>query len=162
MVEGDPAYEQEIFFTTRRGTRMLNMSDFRDSRSNSWDYSAFVRMYALYLDERLEYKMQGRRKPHHHSTRAYLYSNEQQQQEERYQQEQYQDNNSSSVSSSSTRTPMPNSDLTLEQILSKMHHLQQLLERFLATRPTGNLLPQCIITIIMQKRTSVSLLSCNS
>ncbi|XP_057250283.1 putative clathrin assembly protein At1g03050 [Beta vulgaris subsp. vulgaris] len=138
LVEGDPAYEQEIFFTTRRGTRMLNMSDFRDSRSNSWDYSAFVRMYALYLDERLEYKMQGRRKPHHHSTRAYLYSNEQQQQEERYQQEQYQDNNSSSVSSSSTRTPMPNSDLTLEQILSKMHHLQQLLERFLATRPTGS------------------------
>ncbi|CAN1288227.1 Putative clathrin assembly protein At4g02650 [Linum perenne] len=31
--EGDPAYEQEIFFATRRGTRMLNMSDFVDSRS---------------------------------------------------------------------------------------------------------------------------------
>ncbi|OMP06121.1 ENTH/ANTH/VHS superfamily protein [Corchorus capsularis] len=42
LAEGDPAYEQEIFFSTRRGTRILNMSDFRDtSRSNSWDYSAF-------------------------------------------------------------------------------------------------------------------------
>ncbi|CAH2051538.1 unnamed protein product [Thlaspi arvense] len=59
--EGDQAYEQEIFFATRRGTRLLNMSDFRDvSRSNSWDYSAFVRTYALYLDERLDFRMQAR------------------------------------------------------------------------------------------------------
>ncbi|KAG2260448.1 hypothetical protein Bca52824_079742 [Brassica carinata] len=59
--EGDRAYEQEIFFATRRGTRLLNMSDFRDfSRSNSWDYSAFVRTYALYLDDRLDLRMQAR------------------------------------------------------------------------------------------------------
>ncbi|KAG2260449.1 hypothetical protein Bca52824_079743 [Brassica carinata] len=57
----DRAYEQEIFFATRRGTRLLNMSDFRDvSRSNSWDYSAFVRTYALYLDDRLDLRMQAR------------------------------------------------------------------------------------------------------
>ncbi|KAJ0011159.1 hypothetical protein Pint_32893 [Pistacia integerrima] len=62
LADGDPAYEQEIFFSTRRGTRLLNMSDFRDtSRSNSWDFSAFVRTYALYLDELLEFRMQGRR-----------------------------------------------------------------------------------------------------
>ncbi|KAH0876486.1 hypothetical protein HID58_063880 [Brassica napus] len=61
LAEGDKAYEQEIFFATRRGTRLLNMSDFRDvSRSNSWDYSAFVRTYALYLDERLDFRMQTR------------------------------------------------------------------------------------------------------
>ncbi|CAF2116905.1 unnamed protein product [Brassica napus] len=37
------------------------MSDFRDvSRSNSWDYSAFVRTYALYLDDRLDLRMQAR------------------------------------------------------------------------------------------------------
>ncbi|RVW15650.1 putative clathrin assembly protein [Vitis vinifera] len=42
LADGDPSYEQEIFFSTRRGTRILNMSDFRDhsSQSNSWDYSA--------------------------------------------------------------------------------------------------------------------------
>ncbi|OWM71367.1 hypothetical protein CDL15_Pgr027018 [Punica granatum] len=62
LADGDPAYEEEIFFSTRRGTRLLNMSDFRDtSRSNAWDYSAFVRVIALYLDERLDYRMQGRR-----------------------------------------------------------------------------------------------------
>ncbi|KAG2260450.1 hypothetical protein Bca52824_079744 [Brassica carinata] len=39
----------------------FNMSDFRDvSRSNSWDYSAFVRTYALYLDDRLDLRMQAR------------------------------------------------------------------------------------------------------
>ncbi|KAK4401913.1 putative clathrin assembly protein [Sesamum angolense] len=63
LAEGDPAYEQEIFFATRRGTRLLNMSDFRDTsgKSYAWDYSAFVRTYALYLDEQLEFRMQGRR-----------------------------------------------------------------------------------------------------
>ncbi|KAI4299052.1 hypothetical protein L6164_032548 [Bauhinia variegata] len=61
LSEGDPAYEEEIFFSTRRGTRLLNMSDFSDTRSSSWDFSAFVRTYALYLDERLEYRMQSRR-----------------------------------------------------------------------------------------------------
>ncbi|RZC62596.1 hypothetical protein C5167_024373 [Papaver somniferum] len=64
LAEGDPAYEQEIFFATRRGTRLLNMSDFRDKRSNSsaWDFSSLVRTYALYLDEQLELRMQGRRR----------------------------------------------------------------------------------------------------
>ncbi|KAJ1434959.1 Phosphoinositide-binding clathrin adaptor, domain 2 [Sesbania bispinosa] len=100
LAEGDPAYEQEIFFSTRRGTRLLNMSDFRDnSKSGSWDFSAFVRTYALYLDERLEYKMQSRRGKRSVST--------------------------------------PVRDMKLEQIFSKMQHLQLLLERFLACRPTG-------------------------
>lgn len=130
LEEGDPTYEQEIFFTTRRGTRMLNMSDFRDSRSNSWDYSAFVRMYALYLDEKLEYKMQAKRKLHHLNTHAYSF-------EQLQQDEQHQDYVSASDSSP---RPISNtaSDLTIEQILPKMHHLQQLLERFLAIKPTGS------------------------
>ncbi|GJZ45478.1 putative clathrin assembly protein [Tanacetum coccineum] len=60
--DGNPLYEHEIFFATRRGTRLLNMSDFRDTlKSNTWDYAAFVRAFALFLDEQLEYKMQGRR-----------------------------------------------------------------------------------------------------
>ncbi|MQL77382.1 hypothetical protein Taro_009798, partial [Colocasia esculenta] len=56
LIEGDPTYEQEIFFATRRGTRLLNMADFWDtSRSDSWDFSAVVRTFALYLDEHLEF-----------------------------------------------------------------------------------------------------------
>ncbi|KAJ0243251.1 AP180 N-terminal homology (ANTH) domain-containing protein [Hirschfeldia incana] len=59
----DQAYEKEIFFTTRRGTRFLNLSGFKDAnRYDLWDYSAFVRKYALYLDERLDYRMQRRGK----------------------------------------------------------------------------------------------------
>ncbi|KAF7803687.1 putative clathrin assembly protein [Senna tora] len=89
LQEGDPAYEQEIFFATRRGTRLLNMSDFRDSsKSNAWEFSAFVRTYALYLDERLEYNMQMR-------------------------------------------------EMRIDVLFAKMQHLQLLLERFLACRPTG-------------------------
>nr|AAM61646.1 unknown [Arabidopsis thaliana] len=53
--EGDPIFQEEILYSTRRGTRMLNMSDFRDeAHSSSWDHSAFVRTYAGYLDQRLE------------------------------------------------------------------------------------------------------------
>lgn len=53
--EGDPLFQEEILYATRRGTRLLNMSDFRDeAHSSSWDHSAFVRTYAMYLDQRLE------------------------------------------------------------------------------------------------------------
>lgn len=124
LCEGDPAYEQEIFFATRRGTRMLNMSDFRDtSRSNYWDYSAFVRTYALYLDERLEYRMQGRRGKR--SSFTVMEDDIVQEDQEGSQQ----------------KTPVykatPIRELRTEQLFSKMQHLQQLLERFLACRPTG-------------------------
>ncbi|KAG4945378.1 hypothetical protein JHK87_041385 [Glycine soja] len=119
LLEGDPAYEQEIFFSTRRGTRLLNMSDFRDnSKSDSWDFSAFVRTYALYLDERLEYKMQSRR-----GMRSMYGLDEDEEEREREKE----------IIVRST----PVRDMKLDQIFSKMQHLQLLLERFLACRPTG-------------------------
>ncbi|XP_062208685.1 putative clathrin assembly protein At4g02650 [Phragmites australis] len=63
LADGDPAYEQEVFLATRRGRRMLDMSRFGDhdcARSRAWDFSAFVRAYAGYLDDRLKHRMQGR------------------------------------------------------------------------------------------------------
>ncbi|KAK6131687.1 hypothetical protein DH2020_034594 [Rehmannia glutinosa] len=49
--EGDVIFQQKIMCDTRRGTRLLNLSDFRDeAHSNSWDHSAFVRTYTLYFD----------------------------------------------------------------------------------------------------------------
>ncbi|KAA8545564.1 hypothetical protein F0562_020348 [Nyssa sinensis] len=116
LADGDPAYEQEIFFTTRRGTRLLNMSDFRDAcRSNSWDYSAFVRTYALYLDEQLEFKMQGRRG--NRSTFSYEEEEE-----------------NGHVPAKAT----PLYEMKNEHVFSRIQHLMQLLERFLACRPTGS------------------------
>ncbi|KAK4257415.1 hypothetical protein QN277_007008 [Acacia crassicarpa] len=54
--DGHPLFEEEIVFSTRRGMRILNMSDFRDeAHSNSWDYAGFVRLYAMYLDEKVEF-----------------------------------------------------------------------------------------------------------
>ncbi|KAM7482250.1 hypothetical protein LguiB_006833 [Lonicera macranthoides] len=116
--DGDPAYEQEIFFATRRGTRLLNLSDFRDtSQNNSWDYSAFVRTYALYLDEQLEFRMQGRRG----KRSAFAYEEEEEE---------------VGPGAIAVRTT-PLHELKNEQLFSRLQHMLLLLERFLACRPTG-------------------------
>ncbi|MED6196503.1 hypothetical protein PIB30_048168 [Stylosanthes scabra] len=145
LSDGDPAYEQEIFFSTRRGTRLLNMSDFRDrSYSSSWDFSAFVRTYALYLDERLEYKMQNRRG--RRSRFGFDEDDEQGQRErdrdrdrERFERERQtykdKDKDLDMVEINTKATPM--NDFRTELLFSKMQHLQLLLERFIACRPTG-------------------------
>ncbi|KAK7328208.1 hypothetical protein VNO77_22310 [Canavalia gladiata] len=125
LLDGDPAYEQEIFFSTRRGTRLLNLSDFRDnSKIGSWDFSAFVRTYALYLDERLEYQMQSRRGRHS------MYSMDEDDEDRESEKEKEKDKE---IFVRST----PVHDMKLDRIFSKMQHLQLLLERFLACRPTG-------------------------
>ncbi|GJW47092.1 putative clathrin assembly protein [Tanacetum coccineum] len=56
LVDGDPAFGQEIMFASRKGTRVVNMSDFRDeAHSNSWDHSGFVKNYSMFLDQKLEF-----------------------------------------------------------------------------------------------------------
>ncbi|KAG6409175.1 hypothetical protein SASPL_132209 [Salvia splendens] len=123
LSEGDAAYEQEIFFATRRGTRLLNMSDFRDAsaRSNSWDYSAFVRTYGLYLDEQLEFKVQGRR------AKLGGYACDVSEAE------------LATATACNAIVPKgtPLCDMKIEKIFYKINHLMQLLERFLACKPTG-------------------------
>ncbi|CAJ1932518.1 unnamed protein product [Sphenostylis stenocarpa] len=52
--EGDPTLREEFLNFSRRG-RILQLSNFRDDSSPiAWDCSAWVRTYALYLEERLE------------------------------------------------------------------------------------------------------------
>lgn len=130
LSEGDPAYEQEIFFATRRGTRVLNMSDFRDSSksSHSWDYSSFVRTYALYLDERLEFSMQSRR-----GKRSAFGCEEEEVIEEASQQ-------------GGLRVTTPVREMRTEHIFSRTQHLQQLLLRFLSCQPTGLYAELCLST----------------
>ncbi|KAI3752807.1 hypothetical protein L2E82_24844 [Cichorium intybus] len=119
LQDGDPAFEQEIFFATRRGTRLLNMSDFRDmSRSNSWDFSAFVRTYSLYLDEYLEYRMQGRREKHG----SYFHEEDEEEPETK-------------PIALVLKSPVP--EKSNDNLFSRLQHLMQLLERFLACRPAG-------------------------
>nr|GEV01547.1 putative clathrin assembly protein At2g25430 [Tanacetum cinerariifolium] len=58
LVDGDPAFGQEIMFASRKGTRVVNMSDFRDeAHSNSWDHSGFVKNYSMFLDQKLEFTL---------------------------------------------------------------------------------------------------------
>ncbi|XP_043726279.1 putative clathrin assembly protein At1g03050 [Telopea speciosissima] len=129
LLEGDPVYEQEIFFATRRGTRLLNMSDFRDCRSNnsSWDFSAFVRTLALYLDERLEYRMHGRR-----GRRSGIG---------------YEDEEEGSWQPPAKTTPVR--EQKTDRIFTRAQHLQQILERFLACRPTGVAKHNRVVTVAL-------------
>ncbi|XWS70743.1 hypothetical protein CRYUN_Cryun03dG0074800 [Craigia yunnanensis] len=53
--EVDPTFHEEIINYGRSRSHMLNMSHFKDDSSpNAWDFSAWVRTYALFLEERLE------------------------------------------------------------------------------------------------------------
>ncbi|KAL0559305.1 hypothetical protein IC582_003911 [Cucumis melo] len=55
LIDGHPSFGEEIVYATRKGTRVLDLSGFRDeAHSNSWDHSSFLRFYALYLDELIE------------------------------------------------------------------------------------------------------------
>ncbi|MQL88675.1 hypothetical protein Taro_021235 [Colocasia esculenta] len=133
LIEGDPAYEQEIFFATRRGTRLLNMADFRDtSRSDSWDFSAFVRTFALYLDEHLEFRMQGRRIRPGKTRRAFVVEEEEE---------------SETTPPSSRSTPIR--EMKTDRIFARTQSLQQLLERFLACRPTGTAKSNRIVAVAL-------------
>uniref|UniRef100_A0A1J3IK30 Putative clathrin assembly protein n=1 Tax=Noccaea caerulescens TaxID=107243 RepID=A0A1J3IK30_NOCCA len=53
--EVDQTFHEEVINYSRSRSHMLNMSHFKDDSSpNAWDYSAWVRSYALFLEERLE------------------------------------------------------------------------------------------------------------
>ncbi|TVU27825.1 hypothetical protein EJB05_19326 [Eragrostis curvula] len=53
--EVDPSFRDELISYGRSSSHMFNLSYFKDdSSAEAWDYSAWVRNYALYLEERLE------------------------------------------------------------------------------------------------------------
>ncbi|PON52192.1 AP180 N-terminal domain containing protein [Trema orientale] len=53
--EVDPTFHEELINYGRSRSHMLNLAHFKDDSSpNAWDFSAWVRTYALFLEERLE------------------------------------------------------------------------------------------------------------
>ncbi|GBG79315.1 hypothetical protein CBR_g29464 [Chara braunii] len=53
--EGDSSFREELLNYSRNRGQFLNMSNFKDDSSpEAWDYSAWTRTYALFLEERLE------------------------------------------------------------------------------------------------------------
>lgn len=163
MNDGDPVFQQEILYATRRGTRLLNMSDFKDeAHSNSWDHSAFVRTYALYLDQRLELMLferkQGgkegaagggsghggelvRYEPREERFRSppsrfdYDYGEFKDEPRMRRSRSSGDVNDANGREDDKAITPLR--EWKTERIFLKMGHLQRLLDRFLACRPTG-------------------------
>ncbi|KAF8407141.1 hypothetical protein HHK36_006266 [Tetracentron sinense] len=152
LAEGDPVFQQEILYATRRGTRLLNMSDFRDeAHSNSWDHSAFVRTYALFLDQRLEC-MVYERKQNGGGDGDDRFEQRDDRGRREYDRREYRDDSNygggmrrsrsygdvrESMGREEKRDSTPIRDMKPERILGKINHLQRLLDRFLACRPTG-------------------------
>ncbi|KAL6006254.1 hypothetical protein ACLOJK_040300 [Asimina triloba] len=151
LSDGDPSFQQEIMYATRRGTRLLNMSDFRDeAHSSSWDHSAFVRTYALYLDQRLECvvyerKQSGggngaerelrRRHSDYGEFDSYGVGGYGRSPSQYGDYASPQQRNDRSPSQQQPVTPLR--DMKSERVLGRMNMMQQLLDRFLACRPTG-------------------------
>lgn len=155
--DGDAVFQQEIMYATRRGTRLLNLSDFRDeAHSNSWDHSAFVRTYALYLDQRLEMMVYERKQSGNggeiekFGARDDRYNYRSPQGSNRGYDYEYSDRRDEpsgmrrSRSSGDVRESAqerkdvtPLREMAPEKIFGKMSHLQRLLDRFLSCRPTG-------------------------
>lgn len=115
--DGDPYFPREVLLAMKRGAKILNLSSFRDDKNPSpWDYTAFVRTYALYLDERLNCFLLGKLQ-----RRAVVRERESQ----RF--------NRASTKKFNEHVR----DMKPAMLLDKIAYWQKLLDRALATRPTG-------------------------
>ncbi|KAB2041662.1 hypothetical protein ES319_D02G163400v1 [Gossypium barbadense] len=109
--EGDPTFREELLNLSQRA-RILQLSNFKDDSSPiTWDCSAWVRTYALFLEERLEcfrilkYDIEAERLPRPDQGQDKGYSR--------------------------TR------ELDSEELLTQLPALQQLLHRLIGCRPEG-------------------------
>ncbi|KAF8081150.1 hypothetical protein N665_0902s0004 [Sinapis alba] len=126
--DGDPYFPREVLHVMKHGAKILNLSTFRDdSNSCPWDYTAFVRTFALYLDERLDCFLTGKLQ------RRYTNQN--------------QTGRLSSTNSSKSRfnprirnkTDEPAvRDMKPVMLLDKITYWQRLLDRAIGTQPTGD------------------------
>ena len=143
LSDGDPIFKEEIVYASRRGARLLNMSDFRDeAHSNSWDYSGFVRTYGLYLDEKLEFMVYEKKS-------SPVGGDDDRRRRDTYgdyrdepvygmprRSRSYGDlNESAARGQKEVGTPIK--DMKTERVLGKLNGLLRILDRFLACRPTG-------------------------
>ncbi|CAI9100831.1 OLC1v1038012C1 [Oldenlandia corymbosa var. corymbosa] len=147
--DGDVVFAQEITYASRKGTRVLNMSDFRDeAHSNSWDHSGFVRTYALYLDQKLEFLVYERKLNGGEEKRRYddgygefrdepNYGMQRRSRsyDDFYGESQGRGGDSQGRAENSAVTPVR--EMKPDKVLERLNQLLRLLDRFLACKPTG-------------------------
>ncbi|KAK9133204.1 hypothetical protein Scep_012732 [Stephania cephalantha] len=111
--DGDPYFAREVLHTMKKGSKIVNLSSFRDGSSNSspWDYTAFIRTFALYLDERLNCFLKGKLQ-----RRMTLKDD---------------------TKHDARRSSEPVRDMKPAMLLDRMFYWQRLLDRAVATQPTG-------------------------
>ncbi|KFK42830.1 hypothetical protein AALP_AA1G044900 [Arabis alpina] len=118
--DGDPYFPREVLHAMKRGSKILNLSSFRDdSNSCPWDFTAFVRTFALYLDERLDCFLTGKLQRR--------FTNRDQ---------------TGKITKSRFNRIKSNEpavrDMKPVMLLDKITYWQRLLDRAIATRPTGD------------------------
>ncbi|CAI0389176.1 unnamed protein product [Linum tenue] len=122
--EVDPTFHEELINYGRSRSHMLNMSHFKDDSSpNAWDYSAWLRTYALFLEERLE------------SFRILKYDIETE--------------HLLSLTNSLTNLLQRTKDLETAELLEQLPALQQLLFRVLNCQPQGAAVSNFIIRLAL-------------
>lgn len=134
--DGDPYFPREVLHAMKRGAKILNLSTFRDDSSSSspWDFTSFVRTFALYLDERLECFLTGKlqRRYNHGMKDSRVFQR-----------------------TMSRRPSEPVLDMKPAMLLDRITYWQRLLDRAIATRPTGearmNRLVQISLYAIVQE-----------
>ncbi|CAJ1964196.1 unnamed protein product [Sphenostylis stenocarpa] len=115
--DGDPYFPREVFHAMKRGSKILNLSTFKDdSNSSPWDYTAFIRRFALYLDERLDCFLTGKLQ------RRFTYHNRFHQRNQM----------------NKTANERGIKDMKPSMVLDRIEHWQRLLDRAIGTRPTGS------------------------
>ncbi|KAJ8554564.1 hypothetical protein K7X08_025242 [Anisodus acutangulus] len=124
--DGDPYFPREVLHAMKRGAKILNLSNFRDdSNSSPWDFTAFIRTFALYLDERLDCFLTGKlqRRCNYKDRENSNYS--------------WSSSDSSRSRRSRSRTNEAIREMKPPMLLDKISYWQRLLDRAIATRPTG-------------------------
>ncbi|XP_073277348.1 probable clathrin assembly protein At4g32285 [Primulina huaijiensis] len=138
LSDGDPVFGQEIMLASRKGTRVLNLSDFRDeAHSSSWEHSGFVRNYALYLDQKLDFMMCERKPSDFHGEKK-RYGYGELRDQARYDTDRrlrsYGDLNEMQTE---RKEVTPDGEMEPWRILERLIQLLQILDRLLASKPTG-------------------------
>ncbi|XP_065875466.1 clathrin coat assembly protein AP180 [Euphorbia lathyris] len=124
--DGDPYFPREVVHAMKRGAKILNLSTFRDdSHSSPWDYTAFVRTFALYLDDRLDCSVRGKLQKKFNKRNG------------------------------QPRMHDPLCEMKPAVLLDKMSYWQKLLDRAMGTRPTGTaktnkLVKTCLYAVVQE------------